>query len=892
MADVFISYSRRDQEFVRELVARLTERGKECWVDWDDIPPTAAFLQEIYEGIEASNAFLFVISPDSARSEVCRDEIEHAAENNKRIVPLLRREPDGTPLPEAVASLNWIPIPESADLDGAVDQLVEVLAQDLDHVRRHTRTLQKAHEWSKADEDSSLLLRGSELRAAEDWIQAGAEKEPAPTQLHYRYLQASRAAAAKRQRQTVAAFAVGTAVALTLAVVALIQRSHAVEASHVAESRLLASEAQSQLGHHLGTGALLALAAYRVKHTPEARLALAVAVKRGERLRALLDTGGVRATAVAFAPTGSLLAAGLEDGTVLVYGGQRRSLLAHLRVGSGQVSSVSFSRDGHRILAGTAEGWIGLWRAGSRGTRFRRLPFRAHGEAVAFGPGDHSLLLGTSQGLEWRRANGTPFHKLKTRDPVTELAVAPDGTIAFGGSYGAYLVGPKGNPQPVPGANDVIQGLAFDPDGRRLALIVYGAGRLWTVGERASERISPETSALAFGPAGRLVTGGLSGDVVVRNGPGKGALLGQLGNATIQSVDARAGVVAATSQDGLALWSTAGSELQRNLPAHGQDILDDLAVLGRHNVAIAVEDALAKPRLGVKDIRSGAWQPLEQAPSGGPVNVAASADGRVLAAGGASQKVTVWSGKGFERRKVLVPSRNDDPVDLALAPDGRTLVEGTDHNHLNVWALGAAHRPSVIRISGKNAQVAFAPSGKEVAVGGSDGKVVRLRPGSKGGEAVGSLGDSASAVAFSPDGKRIAAAGTNGAVAVWRPGSSHSLSLGVGTDTVGAIGFDPHGLTLAAGDVAGRLDLWDARTGFSLSPTIPLSQPIVAVHFDPSGRMLLVGLAGGQIVQLGQALWDPTAAIDYLCARLNGRLAVRERALYHIPGNAPSDLCR
>ena len=127
MADVFISYSRHDQEFVRELVARLTDRGRECWVDWDDIPPTAAFLQEIYQGIEASNAFLFVISPDSARSEVCREEIEHAAENHKRIIPLLRREPDGTALPEAVASLNWIPIPESADLDGAVDHLVEVM---------------------------------------------------------------------------------------------------------------------------------------------------------------------------------------------------------------------------------------------------------------------------------------------------------------------------------------------------------------------------------------------------------------------------------------------------------------------------------------------------------------------------------------------------------------------------------------------------------------------------------------------------------------------------------------------------------------------------------------------------------------------------------------------
>ena len=67
MSDVFISYSRRDIDFVRHLFDQLTTRDREPWADWQDIPPTADWLAEIY--IEAANTFLFVTSPDSVASE-------------------------------------------------------------------------------------------------------------------------------------------------------------------------------------------------------------------------------------------------------------------------------------------------------------------------------------------------------------------------------------------------------------------------------------------------------------------------------------------------------------------------------------------------------------------------------------------------------------------------------------------------------------------------------------------------------------------------------------------------------------------------------------------------------------------------------------------------------
>ena len=39
MADVFISYSRVDQSFVKVLNQALNQSQYDAWVDWEDIPP-------------------------------------------------------------------------------------------------------------------------------------------------------------------------------------------------------------------------------------------------------------------------------------------------------------------------------------------------------------------------------------------------------------------------------------------------------------------------------------------------------------------------------------------------------------------------------------------------------------------------------------------------------------------------------------------------------------------------------------------------------------------------------------------------------------------------------------------------------------------------------------
>ena len=69
MLEVSISYSCREIDFVRHLFDQLTACGREPWADWQDIPPTADWLAEIYRGIEATSSFMFISSPVSVASE-------------------------------------------------------------------------------------------------------------------------------------------------------------------------------------------------------------------------------------------------------------------------------------------------------------------------------------------------------------------------------------------------------------------------------------------------------------------------------------------------------------------------------------------------------------------------------------------------------------------------------------------------------------------------------------------------------------------------------------------------------------------------------------------------------------------------------------------------------
>ncbi|MBL8160798.1 MAG: TIR domain-containing protein, partial [Anaerolineae bacterium] len=226
-----ISYSRRDKVFVQKLVERLKLDKGDLWIDWDDIPPASDWRDYIKVGIQETDAFIFVVSPDSVRSNECRIEIEAAVANNKRFVPILYRpvteSDDLAKMHSAINSHNWIFIRAEDDFEAGYQKLLGALNDDLAHIREHTRLQVRALAWDTGNRETSLLLRGRELAQAETWQAQASGKKPGRTPLQAEYIAASRQAETGRQRQLLLGVSIALAVAVGLALLsfALFQTS-------------------------------------------------------------------------------------------------------------------------------------------------------------------------------------------------------------------------------------------------------------------------------------------------------------------------------------------------------------------------------------------------------------------------------------------------------------------------------------------------------------------------------------------------------------------------------------------------------------------------------------------------------------------------------------------
>lgn len=243
MDTVFISYSRRDSEFVRRVHEALKARGHDTWVDWEGIPPSDRWMATIRAAIDNAEAFLFVISPDSVTSGVCNEEIEHAVHRNKRLIPILYREPE-VEVPGALAEINYVLAREKEDFKTAMDTLVEAIDTDLDWVRAHTRLLVRASEWEREGRDPSFTLRGTDLTTFEDWAAQAPNKEPKPTSLQTEYLLSSRRAVSRRQQIIGGGIAAGLVIAAVLGTAAWFQKEERDRQEEIVAARQLLSRSE------------------------------------------------------------------------------------------------------------------------------------------------------------------------------------------------------------------------------------------------------------------------------------------------------------------------------------------------------------------------------------------------------------------------------------------------------------------------------------------------------------------------------------------------------------------------------------------------------------------------------------------------------------------------
>lgn len=104
---IFVSYSRKDKDFVYEFVEFFKLKHIfNIWIDREDIPIGSPFLRDIEKGLSASAVMLLILSPDAVDSDYVDAEWQYFVERQetKRIIPLIYRP---CKVPELLAKLNY-----------------------------------------------------------------------------------------------------------------------------------------------------------------------------------------------------------------------------------------------------------------------------------------------------------------------------------------------------------------------------------------------------------------------------------------------------------------------------------------------------------------------------------------------------------------------------------------------------------------------------------------------------------------------------------------------------------------------------------------------------------------------------------------------------------------
>jgi hypothetical protein len=155
MAQIFISYSRRDTETVDRIAEQMKAAGLDVWLDREDIKAGNTWRVQIVQAIDSCLAFVLMLSPNSAASDNVRREIDLAQDAEGPLLPLML-EPVKIP-PEIryqLAGQQFIDV-QMLGFEKAVGQLIETITE-------HIKKLQPVIE--EATRQVELVIQGISLK--------------------------------------------------------------------------------------------------------------------------------------------------------------------------------------------------------------------------------------------------------------------------------------------------------------------------------------------------------------------------------------------------------------------------------------------------------------------------------------------------------------------------------------------------------------------------------------------------------------------------------------------------------------------------------------------------------------------------------------------------------
>jgi WD40 repeat protein len=945
MADVFISYSRKDIAFARLLHEALTQGKVETWIDWARIPVGEKWWNEISTAISQSDIFLFIISSHSTGSEVCKKEVDQALSHNKRIIPVIV---DNTPetairvfVPDLTA-INWIifrrdevfqlearpdqnlkpeeqmvALAKMPEFRQAVEKLNAAIHTDWGWVKAHTRLETRALEWDQRKREGSWLLRGKDLGEAEGWLAlAGAKKDPQPTDLQRQFVLASRKAENQRQRTTLGASLGASGIISICLVIAVVFGIIAYQAQQTAQKNLarseslrLAAEAENIMAQPYGnveTAALLSLRALQGGYLPQADDPLQKSLPRLFAARTFIGhTDSV--LAVAFSPDGKYVLTGSLDKTARLWVAATGEVVRTFSGHTGAVESVAFSPDAKFVLTGSSDKTAKLWdvASGAEARTFRdpttsvrtSVEMKRSRHSVAFSPDGKTVLTGSDDGTAklWDAATGELVRTfIGHHNIVRTAAFSPDGKYVLTGSLdGTVRLWDAATGEVVRtfSLKFWVLSAAFSADGKYILAGCTGdCPNLWDAATGEVVRTFSGdniTGAIdvAFSPDRKYVVAGYLGQRIAKLwDAGSGALVRSF-NGHTDSV-----LAVAFSPDGKYVLTGSSDKTAKLWDTTSN--ADARSFNGHTDSVWSVafspdgKNVLTGSNDGTArlwDAATGAVVRIFRGHTNAVESVAFSPDGKYVLTGSDDSTAKLWdAATGAEVRTF---SGHDAAVySVAFSPDGKTVATGSDDRTARLWdaATGAELRT----LNGHTQAVigvAFSPDGKYVLTGSIDWDA-KLWEVAAGVEVLSFKGTSSvEGVAFSPDGKYVLTGNYESTATLWNTATGEAVHTFSGhTGSVGLVAFSPDGKTILTSSYDFTAKLWDVATGVEVRTFGGHTDAVTSVAFSPDGKYVLTASMDKTV-----ELWDidSSATVHWACAHLTRDLTPEERAQYFVTDN-------
>jgi WD40 repeat protein len=521
--------------------------------------------------------------------------------------------------------------------------------------------------------------------------------------------------------------------------------------------------------------------------------------------------------AVAFSPTGKLLATGDADGAIRLWQVADWKKLLTLKGHTNWIWSVMFNPDGSVLASASDDKTVRLWDTRSGECRCI-LPHTHRIWSVAFSPDGKTIASGSEDSTVklWHWQTGECYQTLFGHTNwIRSIAFSPDGKTLASGSVDCTVrlwdVGTGECIKTLQGHTTQVWSVAFSPDGEMLASSSDRTVKLWQTSTGECLRtLCGHTNwirTVAFSSGGDIVASG-SEDYTIRlwdvqTGECCRTLAGHTN--WIRSV--------AFSPDGKTLASGSGDHTIKIW-----NVTDGKCIKTLQGYTSRVWSVAFHPR------------PLASHPTG------------MLASGNDDKTVRLWNVETGECDRTLHGHGNRVWA-VAFSPDGQTIASGSGDYTIGLWNASTSDRYNTIQAYSGVRSLAFHPNGYILA-GGCDDYTVRLWD-ILSGKTLHKLQGHTNrvwSVAFSVDGNFLASGSDDHTIKLWNTETGECHNTLQGHDNwVWAVAFSPDGQTLASGSGDRTVKLWDWQTGKCYQTLQEHTSRVWSVAFSPDGQTVASG---------------------------------------------------